>query len=190
MFDFFSKKFSGILNWASGKTRLTKEEIASANTQVRQALLESDVPYNVVEDFLIEVSTAVSQANLTNTKKPGDQLIRIVHDKMLSFLGSEGITNFTIPSTIMMMGLQGSGKTTTIAKLAHWIKTQAQKKGKSRKILFASVDFYRPAAVEQLKILSKQVGVDFYASESVDPLTAARDAQKHARVGSYDCNPQ
>ena len=186
MFDFFSKKFSGILNWASGKTRMTKEEIAKATGQVREALLESDVPYNVVDDFLLEVTAAVTSADLTNKQKPGDQLIRIVHDKMVSFLGIEGIKSFTIPSTIMMMGLQGSGKTTTIAKLAHWVKKEAQKKGKQRKILFASVDFYRPAAVEQLKILSQQVGVDFFASQSSDPLAAAREAQAHARAGSYD----
>ncbi len=186
MFDFFSKKFSGILNWASSKTAMTKEDIEQATAQVREALLEADVPYNVVEDFLSEIATDVSRANLASKQKPGDHLIRIVHDKMLSFLGDEGIANFQIPSTIMMMGLQGSGKTTTIAKLAHWIKHEARKKNKQRKILFASVDFNRPAAVEQLKILSEQVSVDFYASQSSDPLTAACDAHAHAKAGSYD----
>lgn len=190
MFDFLSNKFSNLFSRLTGHNRLTEQNMQETLQKVKDSLLEADVPYVVVETFLHEVSQEViGQKVLTASLKPGEHLIKIIHDKLIAFLGGstslEAIT-FQIPSVLMLMGLQGSGKTTTIAKLAYYIQKQADKRGKSRKILLASVDFYRPAALEQLEILSKQVGVEFYRSPSNDPLTAAADIYRYYKNNSFE----
>ena len=189
MFDFLSQKFSGILGWVKDKGRLTEKNVSDAITQVREALLDADVPLNVIDDFLNQVQQEIVGQKIHAKLNAGQTLIKIVHDKLLEFLGGKNslvLSSFQIPSVIMVMGLQGSGKTTTIAKLANFILKQAQKKGKRRRILFASVDFYRPAAVEQLSILAKQVGVDFYCAQSNDPVSAATEIYKHFKSNSYE----
>lgn len=158
--------------------------------KVHDALLEADVPYQLVETFLKEVSQEiVGQKVLTASLKPGEHLVKIIHDKLVNFLGGsanlETIT-FQIPSIIMVMGLQGSGKTTTVGKLAYFIQKQAEKRGKKRKVLVASVDFYRPAALDQLEILAKQADVDFYRSNSTDPLSAAADIYRYYKNNEYE----
>ena len=189
MFDFLSQKFSGILGWVKDKGRLTEKNVSDATTQVREALLDADVPLNVIDDFLNQVQKEIIGQKINSKLNAGQTLIKIVHDKLLEFLGGKNslvLSSFQIPSVIMVMGLQGSGKTTTIAKLAHFVLKQAKKKGKRRRILFASVDFYRPAAVEQLSILAKQVGVDFYSASSNDPVCAASEIYKHFKSNSYE----
>jgi signal recognition particle subunit SRP54 len=189
MFDFMSQKFSGVLSWLTGKSKLTEENINEALGKVHDALLEADVPYHILQAFLASIKTEALGQKITTKLNPGEQLIKIVHEKLLHFLGGKNATTaitFQIPSVIMVMGLQGSGKTTTIAKLAHTIKTQAQQRGKTRHILVASVDYYRPAAIAQLEILAKQVGVDFYKAESTNPLTAAQEIYQHFKKGSYE----
>jgi len=189
MFDFLSQKFCGVLSWLKGKGSLTEENIEHAVSQVRQALLEADVPYELVEQFLEQIKSEVVGKKIISSLNAGQQFIKIVYDKLLNFLGGQqGQTqaSFQIPSVIMVMGLQGSGKTTTVAKLAKWILSQAAKKGKTRRILLASVDFYRPAAVEQLEILAKQVGVDFYAAESTDVLKAADEIYNYFKTHNYE----
>jgi len=192
MFDFLSSKFSTVFNWMSGKHRLSKANIETALEQVKDALLQADVPFSVVNDFLSELSATVIGQKVHEKLNPGNHFVKTVNEALVNFLGGgtapgrdtfipkEGIA-FQYPSVIMVMGLQGSGKTTTIAKLAHRIK-----KKKPRRILLASVDFYRPAAVEQLEILSKQVGVDFYRSESTNPVEAARDILNHYKQNRYE----
>ncbi|MFH0898332.1 MAG: signal recognition particle protein [bacterium] len=189
MFDFLSRKFSGVLEWVQGRGRLTEENIQQAMTQVREALLEADVPLNIVQDFLQQVKDEIVGQKVQTKLNPGQQLIKIVHDKVLDFLGGKDVVaklSFPIPSVIMVMGLQGSGKTTSIAKIAYWIEQEAQKRGKKRRILLASVDFYRPAAVEQLNILSKQVGVDFFSATSLDPVKAAHEIVAHFKKQGYE----
>ena len=190
MFDFLSNKFSNLFSRLTGQNRLTEKNMEETLQKVKDALLEADVPYQLVETFLQEVSTeVVGQKVLTASLKPGEHLIKIIHDKLVAFLGgTAGPETFTfqIPSIIMLMGLQGSGKTTTIAKLAYFVQKQAEKRGKKRKILFASVDFYRPAALDQLEILAKQVGVDFFRSTSHDPLTAAREIYNYYKNNGYE----
>jgi signal recognition particle subunit SRP54 len=114
--------------------------------------------------------------------------MKIVHDKILEFLGGSSTEafSFQLPATIMVMGLQGAGKTTTIAKLAHLIKEQAQARGKTRRIMVASVDFYRPAALDQLEVLAKKADVLFYRSDKTDPVVASEDIVKKAQQESID----
>ena len=153
-----AEKFSGVLSWISGKNRLTEENLTEAYNRVRDALLEADVPHSIVESFLDQVKQDVVSKKVQSALKPGEQLIKVVHDRLLEFLGGKNAVtaiNFTIPSVIMVMGLQGSGKTTTVAKLCHYIKEQARQRGKQRHILVGSVDYYRPAAIDQLEKIGR-----------------------------------
>jgi signal recognition particle subunit SRP54 len=189
MFNFLSEKFSGVLGWLKDKGRLTDDNIRDATNQVRTALLEADVPNNVVEDFLTQVQQEMVGRKIHESLNPGQQLIKVVHDKVLEFLGGKNTVpsiSFQIPSVVMVMGLQGSGKTTTIAKLAYYIQDQAKKRGKARRILLGSVDFYRPAAIDQLEILAKQVGVNFFRATSTDPVKAAVEINEHFKQNSYE----
>lgn len=190
MFDFLSNKFSTLFSRLTGQSKLTENNIKETLQKVHDALLEADVPYALVETFLKEVSDeAIGQKVFTATLKPGEHFVKIIHDKMVVFLGgaqtSESIM-FQIPSVIMLMGLQGSGKTTTVAKLAAFTQKQAEKRGKKRKILVASVDFYRPAALDQLEILARQIGVDFYRSVESDPCGAAVDIYNYYKKNNYE----
>ena len=189
MFSFMAEKFSGVLSWISGKNRLTEENLTEAYNRVRDALLEADVPHSIVESFLDQVKQDVVSKKVQSALKPGEQLIKVVHDRLLEFLGGKNAVtaiNFTIPSVIMVMGLQGSGKTTTVAKLCHYIKEQARQRGKQRHILVGSVDYYRPAAIDQLEILAKQVGVDFFRAPSTDPVKAAQEIYTQFKNKSYE----
>ena len=189
MFEFLSQKFAGILSWVKDRGRLTEENIDQAVTQVKEALLQADVPLILVEEFLNQIKKDVIGKKITSSLNSGQNFIKVVYEKLLDFLGGKNsfvLNSFQFPSIVMVMGLQGSGKTTTIAKLANFILNQAKKRGKNRKILFASVDFYRPAAVEQLEILSKQVGVDFYSSQSNDSFKAANEIHDYFKKNSYE----
>jgi signal recognition particle subunit SRP54 len=180
MFDFLTQKLSSIFATVTGKNRLTAEQMQQALTQVKEALLEADVPYQVTQDFINSVSQESQNA---------DQFLKNVHDRMLAFLGgayTQESYTFQIPSVVLMMGLQGSGKTTTLGKVAYFIKNQAEKRGKTRKILCASVDFYRPAAVAQLEIVAKNAGVDFYQATSVDPIQATHEIYQYFKKHGYE----
>lgn len=191
MFNFLSEKFSHVLGWAKGKSRLTEENIATALQQVEDALLEADVPFDVVTTFLAQVKQDIIGKQIDKKVNPGHHLIKAVHDTLLAFLNDHNpvvtpIPTFAIPSVTMMIGLQGSGKTTTTAKLASWIQKQAQKRGKQRRILLASVDFSRPAAIEQLSILAQKANVSFYQATSQDPRTATHEIYQHFKANRYE----
>jgi signal recognition particle subunit SRP54 len=190
MFDFLSNKFSNLFSRLTGHSKLTEKNMQETLQKVQDALLEADVPYQVVENFLQAVSSEViGQKVLTASLKPGEHLIKIIYDKLVALLGGTAGTDtitFQIPSIIMVMGLQGSGKTTTIAKLAYYVQQQAEKRNKKRKILLASVDFYRPAAVDQLEVLAQSIGVDFYRSSLKDPLAAAADINHYFKNNGYE----
>jgi signal recognition particle subunit SRP54 len=189
MFNFLSEKFSGVLGWLKNKGRLTEENIQEALDQVRNALLDADVPNDIIDAFLNQIKEGIVGHKIQASLNPGQMLIKIVHEKLLAFLGGTASTaqvSFQIPSVILVMGLQGSGKTTTIAKVANWVNKEAAKRGKKRRILLASVDFYRPAAVEQLKILATQIGVSFYAASSTNPVSAAKEIQDYFKKNQYE----
>lgn len=194
MFNFLSQKFSGILGWLSNKGRLTQEMIDKVEKDVKEALLEADVPLSIVDAFLKEIRAEAASKMVDSSINPGQQFIKAVHEKLIIFLGGlQGSSQtetqqltFQIPSVIMVLGLQGSGKTTTIGKLAHMICQQAKQRGKKRHILFGSVDFYRPAAIDQLEILAGQVGVDFYRAKATSPVAASKEIYDKFKDGHYD----
>jgi len=188
VFDLLSQKFSSLFGRFTGKGSLNEQDIAKLLTDIQDGMIEADVPYAVAEKFIAEVRQDAQAKKLGTQVKSAESFMRVVHDRMVQFLGGASDTEFTmqIPSVCMVMGLQGSGKTTTIAKLAHFIKSKAEKRNKTRKILLASVDFYRPAAVDQLEILAKKVGVDFYRAEGADPVKAAQEIFAYSQKNLYE----
>ncbi len=188
MFDFLAQKFSSIFSSLSRQKSLDQQSVDQALAQVKDGLLSADVPYDLVQQFAVSVKNEVVGQKLIGSLKPSEQLLKVVHDKVLSFLGGKDNHSFSapIPSVLMVMGLQGSGKTTTIAKLAYYLKKEAQKRNKQRKILVASVDFYRPAAVDQLEIVAKKAGANFYRAESNNPVAAAVEIYRYWKEHAYE----
>ena len=187
MFDFLSQKFSSLFSRLSDTQVLSQADIQEAVDAVQAGLLEADVPYNVVQQFIASVKSEVVGQKIIGKLKPAEQLMKVVHDKVAEFLGGQE-QSFIVnaPATIMVMGLQGSGKTTTIGKLAYKIKKDSEKAGNLKKILLGSIDYYRPAAIDQLQILAKQVGVNFYRAQSTDPVMAAKEIASFGQVNGYD----
>lgn len=192
MFSLLSSTFSSIFSHITGKGYLSEQNMQEALERVRMALIEADVPLTLVSAFIDEVKKEAMGKKVLSSLKPAEQLIKIVHDTLLQFLkggqtvGTTTAFSFQLPATVMVFGLQGSGKTTTIAKMAYYTQKQAEKRGKKRTILLASVDFYRPAAIDQLEILAHQTGCLFYRSPEVDPVKAARDIQAYAKHHSIE----
>lgn len=188
MFNFLTQKFSNIFSRFKGNSKLTQDNIEEALIQVSDALLEADVPNELVKEFIGQVKTEALGKQVIKSINPGQQFIKIVHDRLTGFMGGEKsiAISFQIPSVIMVLGLQGSGKTTSIAKIAHYLSESSKKKGKKRNILLASVDYYRPAAIEQLEILAKQVNVSFYRSLYTDPIKAALDIHEYYKQKQFD----
>lgn len=188
MFDFLSNKFSSLFKTITGQSKLTEKNIEDTLHQIKESLLEADVPYALIEQFTDSIKKEVLGQKVLGSLKPGEQLLKIVNDKLVAFLGGKTDMQFSfqLPSVVMVMGLQGSGKTTTVAKLAYYVQKQAEQKGKKRRILLASVDYYRPAAIDQLEMLAGKVGVDFYRSPSQDPVKAATDIYAHYQKNGYE----
>lgn len=186
MFDFLSQKFSLLFSQLEGSKKLTESNIQEAIYQVEQALLEADVPYGVVQSFIQQIKNEVVGQKITAQLKPAEQLMSIVHSKIIEFFGGSNASfEFSPSATIMVMGLQGAGKTTTIGKLAYQYKKELQKKNISAKIVLGSIDFYRPAAIDQLEILAKKIGVDFYRTQSTNPTIAAKEILSYAHQNGY-----
>jgi len=157
MFDSLSSKLGGIFNRLTGRGNLTEADVNDAMREVRVALLEADVALSVVKDFTAKIRERAVGEEVTRSITPGQQVVKIVHDNLVELLGKEAEPlnlNVTPPAVIMMLGLQGSGKTTTSAKLAKRL-AEIEKK----KVLLASLDVQRPAAQEQLAVLGAQIGV-------------------------------
>lgn len=183
MFDFLSGKFSNLFNTLTGQGRLSEKNIEDTIEQIKESLLEADVPHALIEQFVASVKSDVLGQKVLGSLKPGEQFVKVVHDRLLEFLGGKDIKPFEFQSNgiVMVMGLQGSGKTTSLGKMAHMLK----KKGKSR-ILLGSVDFYRPAAIDQLETLAQKVGVTFYRTKQTDAVLAAQDIYTQYKQGHYD----
>jgi signal recognition particle subunit SRP54 len=187
VFDILTKKFSSLFSTLTASQTLTESAVTDTMAQIKDALLEADVPYAVVEAFLAELTKKIVGQKLHKSLKPSEQFMSQVYEVMCQFMGSPSDRPyaFQLPATVMVMGLQGSGKTTTIAKLAHHTIKEAQKRGKRSSILVASIDFYRPAAIDQLEILAAQVSAPFYRAVSTTPLGAVQEIMAHAKkVGS------
>ncbi|NCF70677.1 MAG: signal recognition particle protein [Chlamydiales bacterium] len=182
MFDTLSDKFQGIFSSFSSKKKISEENLVDAIRQVRLALLEADVSYSVVKNFIKIVKQKAVGETVLKAVSPQQQFIKIVHDELVSLLGNDEpeLNLDADTSNIMVCGLQGSGKTTFCGKLAKWL----QKKGKN-KILLVACDLQRPAAVEQLGILAEKTQVDFFRLEGEqNPVEVAKHAMK--KSGDYD----
>src|SRR6202047_1918929 len=158
MFDNLSEKLSGILDRLTGRGALSAADVDAAAREVRRALLEADVALDVVRAFVEKLRERAVGVEVIKSVKPGQMVVKIVHDELGAVLGSNAdpiALTAPAPVAIMMVGLQGSGKTTTTAKIAKRLTEQMR-----RKVLMASLDVRRPAAVEQLAVLGQQVGID------------------------------
>ena len=180
MFDSLTQRLSHVVKTLRGEARLTEENIADAMREVRMALLEADVALPVVKDFVARVKEKALGEEVIGSLTPGQALVGVVHRELTALMGGDTAElNLAVspPAVILMAGLQGAGKTTTTGKLAKLLKEGARKKP-----LLVSCDVYRPAAIEQLKTLAAQVGVDFFASQiGQQPVDIARAAVDHAR---------
>ncbi|MGP1932108.1 MAG: signal recognition particle receptor subunit alpha, partial [Arsenophonus sp. ET-DL12-MAG3] len=159
MFDNLTDRLSSILRNIRGRGRLTKDNIKEALREVRMALLEADVALPVVREFIQSIKEVALDKNINKSLTPSQEFIKIVKNQLTKSLGGNNIgLNLAIqpPAVILIAGLQGVGKTTTVAKLGKFLKEKYRKK-----VLVASVDIYRPAAIKQLEILTQTAGIDF-----------------------------
>ncbi|HEY0918124.1 signal recognition particle protein [Devosia sp.] len=185
MFESLSDRLGKIFDGLRGRGALSEGDVDAALREVRRALIEADVSLEVVRAFVAQVRDRAVGAEVTRSVTPGQQVVKIVHDELVRVLGETAVPvdlAATPPVTIMMVGLQGSGKTTTTAKLAKRLKERQNKK-----LLLASLDTRRPAAQEQLRVLGEQVGVDTLAIVAGQtPVEIARRALREGRLGGYD----
>src|SRR3954464_11341722 len=185
MFESLSDKLKKTLKNLRGQGKLTPEHVDAALREIRMALLEADVNYKVAKDFVESVRAKAEGEEVWNGLKAHEQVVKIVYDELVELLGGQSsrlVFTKQIPNVVMIVGLQGSGKTTSTGKIARWLATNQE-----RKPLLLSVDVYRPAAREQLKVIAKATGQQIFEEpETNDPLTLVRDAYKHAQQTGYD----
>jgi signal recognition particle subunit SRP54 len=185
MFDTLSARLGGILDRLRGRGALSEDDVGEAMREVRRALIEADVALEVARGFIERVTARAVGADVIRSVTPGQMVVKIVHDELVAILGADATPidlNATAPVPILMAGLQGSGKTTTAAKLAKRLTERAK-----RKVLMASLDTRRPAAMEQLAVLGHEIGVEtlpIVAGQS--PVQIARRALEAARLSGYD----
>jgi signal recognition particle subunit SRP54 len=185
MFDSLTSRLTQTLRNLRGSGRLSEENIKDTMREVRMALLEADVALPVVREFIDHVKARAVGKEVMESLTPGQALVKIVHEELISLMGEANEElNLTTqpPAVVLMAGLQGAGKPTSVGKLARWLK---EKKKKS--VMVVSADIYRPAAIEQLKTLAGEVGVEFFPSFSdQDPVDIARNAVDAARKKYID----
>jgi signal recognition particle subunit SRP54 len=187
MFESLSERLSGVFEKLTRAGALSEDDVATALREVRVALLEADVSLPVARDFVAAVQAKATGRSVTRSVTPGQQVVKIVHDELIRVLAGDGAQSGALkidspPAPILMAGLQGSGKTTTTAKLAKRLKERDRKK-----VLMASLDTRRPAAMEQLAVLGAQIGVDvlpIVAGQT--PVQIAKRAKQQATLGGYD----
>ncbi len=183
MFDDLTGKLETVFKKLRGRGVLKEDDVKEALREVRLALLEADVNFKVVKEFISKVQERAVGQDILTSLTPGQQVIKVVHDELVGLLGgtqSKLHLSPNPPTVIMMVGLQGSGKTTTAGKLAKNFKKDG------RKVLLVPADTRRPAAIEQLKTLARQVGVEAFSSESTDPVAICRDAKAWAERSLFD----
>ena len=186
MFENLSERLSGVLDRLTRQGSLSEADVKSALREVRVALLEADVSLPVARDFIKRVEREATGQAVTRSVTPGQQVVKIVHDALIDTLRGEGdpgaLKIDNPPAPVLMVGLQGSGKTTTTAKLARRLRDRDGKR-----VLMASLDVSRPAAMEQLAILGRQIGVDTLPIvKGEDPVAIAKRAKTQASLGGYD----
>ena len=185
MFQNLTDRLTGTIKRLRGQGRLSEDNIRESLREVRMALLEADVALPVVKEFTEKVRERAVGQEVLQSLSPGQALVKIVNDELVSLMGEacdELQLNIQPPAVVLMAGLQGSGKTTSTAKLARWLKER-----KKKSVLVASCDVYRPAAIDQLQTLAADIGADFFPSRTdQDPVAIATAALEHARKKHLD----
>lgn len=182
MFESLSQSLSHIFSKITGRSAIDEKTLHSTLERVKDALLHADVPYDTAEAFCEQVRSRVAEYQLDQYAKPAEQLMHIVHTQLAQFLGQDA-AYAQMPShgVVTVMGLQGSGKTTTTVKLARHMMYNAE-----THVLVGSVDFYRPAAIEQLRAYAQKADVATYQASSSEPVAAAQEIVTYARKAGYD----
>ena len=184
MFESLSERLERSFKILKGQGRITEINVAETTKEIRKALIDADVSYNIAKEFTNSVKEKAIGMNVINAVSPNQLMVKITYDELIALMGNQAVDiNLKgSPAIILMAGLQGSGKTTHSAKLANLLKT---KRGK--KPLLAACDVYRPAAIDQLQVLGQQIGVEVYSEpESKKPVEIAKNAVKHAKEYGYD----
>ncbi len=182
-FEGLSEKLSSVFKRLKGRGKLTEADVKEAMREVRLALLEADVNYKVVKDFVAKVTERAVGKDVLQSLTPGQQVIKIVNDELVALMG-DGTARIEFPSKppciIMMCGLQGSGKTTHAAKLAKYFKDMGKRP------LLVACDVYRPAAIDQLCVVGKKADVKVFEMGQINPVTIAKEAVSHAKDHGND----
>lgn len=184
MFENLSERLERSLKILKGQDKITEINVAETLKDVRRALLDADVNYKVAKQFTDTVKAKALGQNVLTAVKPGEMMVKIVHDELASLMGSETaqLNLSGNPTVILMSGLQGSGKTTFSGKLARKLKSE-----KSKRPLLVACDVYRPAAIDQLKVLGEQINVPVYTEEgNNNPVEIAKNAIRHAKANNLD----
>ena len=183
MFESLGDRLQNVLHKIKGYGKITEDNISDMMREIRLALLEADVNYKVVKEFTNTVKEKALGEEVASSINPGDLFVKIVKDELVELLGGESkpLNLNGNPATLMLVGLQGSGKTTTIAKLANFLR-----KKHAKKPLLVACDVYRPAAIDQLKQLGKQLNIEVYEEEKNDPVEIAKNAINYAKENKYD----
>lgn len=183
-FEGLTEKISSAFKKLRSRGRLTEADVKEAMREIRMALLEADVNYKVAKDFIKTVTEKATDAEILESLSPAQQVIKIVNEELTALLGGAN-TRITIapqpPTIVMMVGLQGAGKTTNCAKLAALLRKQQQ-----RRPLLVACDVYRPAAIEQLKVVGAQLDIPVFEQGQGDPVEIAKAGVDHARKNAYD----
>jgi signal recognition particle subunit SRP54 len=184
MLDRISSKFTDIIRQVSGQKRISEKNIDDTVNEIKIALLEADVNLRVVRRFVNRTIEEAKGEEVLKAVSPGQQFVKIVYDKMVQFLGEERqelqLKGPDTQSVVLLLGLQGSGKTTTAAKLAKRLAKEG------RRPLLVAADLVRPAAVRQLEVLGEQTGVEVYSEESKEPVKVVKNGIKHAKRQLFD----
>lgn len=184
MFEALTEKFEGIFKKLKSRGWLDEESIKEALKEIRMILLEADVNFRVVRDFIEEIRVRAIGREVVDSIAPGQQVVKIVYDRLVELMGGKNAQlrlSGRLPAPIMLVGLQGSGKTTTAAKLGKYLASQ------EKRVCLVSADVYRPAARQQLRILASDAGLQYFEEEgNNNPLKICSQAMESARQGGYD----
>lgn len=183
MFESLGDRLQEVLHKAKGYGKITEENIDEMMREIRLSLLEADVNYKVVKEFTTKVKEKALGEEVKRSIKPGDLFVKIVKDELTELLGGEAapLNMEGNPATLMLVGLQGSGKTTTIGKLANYLR-----KNNKKKPLLVACDVYRPAAIDQLKQIGKELNIEVYSEGKGNPVEISKNAIKYSKDNGYD----
>ena len=183
MFENLGSRLQNAIDKMRGYGKITEQNIDEMTREVRLALLEADVNYRVVKEFIANVKEKALGEEVAKSLKPGEMFVKILKDELVELLGGEkaDLNLSGNPAILMMVGLQGSGKTTSIGKLANYLR-----KKQNKKPLLVACDVYRPAAIDQLKQLGKELNIEVYSEGKGNPVEISKNAIQYAKENGYN----